>query len=255
MQGALLIAEYRKLFDEMMAVYRVLETGMTLPQLVPAGAKGPMMRLPVQDAAHALLLKLAALLSFLNGAITLCEAGSVLAQGAVERMADEAGEDVIFLSIGMIKGPTDRHAEFLDYFWREDFTDFDDPMNSLQSRPQVSRDKIRAAIHSISDDPSTGNKASKVLTKSYSGFVHAAAPHVMELYDAETNVFQLDQAPRYRHKSHQDDLWNYMYRGGTAVMFAARALGASGQVERMRVGLQSFQDATGRDGGLRKKQA
>jgi hypothetical protein len=254
MQGGHLIAEYRHLFAEMIAVYRELEKGMTRPELIPAGSKGRIMRLPVQDAPHALLLKVAALLSFLNGAIILCDAGSVLAQGAVERMADEAGEDVIFLSIGLVKGLTDRHIEFLDFFWREDFADFDDPMNSLQSRPQVSREKIRAAIHSISEDPSTGNKASKVLTKSYSGFVHAAAPHVMELYDAERGTFQVDQAPSYRHKSHQDDLWNYMYRGATAVMFAARALGVNSH-ERIEIALQGFQERTGRDVDLRKKPA
>ncbi len=248
-----LIGEYRSLLAEMIEVYRDFEGGMTAPTLIPAGTRGHIMRFPTQDAHHAILLKLAAMLNFLSGAITLCQSGAVLAQGAVERMADEAAEDVVFLTVGIAQGMTERHADFLKSFWQEDFADFDDHTNSFQSRPQVPRAKVVAAIHSIGDDPSTGNQVAKLLSKSYSGFVHAAAPHVMELYDAERQLFQVESAPGYRRLDHEKDLWNYMYRGATAIMAAARAFGSDDHFDHMGVILERFQERTHRDGGYRRR--
>lgn len=228
---------------------------MTKPQRRVAGRNGFIFRFPEQDAHHAVILKLAAMLNFLNGALLLCKSGIVLAQGALERMADEAAEDVMFLTVGISHGMTQRHLDFLDYFWREDFTDFDDTVNSFQSRPQVPRDKIAAGIHAIADDPSTGSKVSKIVTKSYSGFVHAAAPHVMELYDVPAGRFRVESAPDYRKAEHQQDLWNYMYRGAMAIMAAAKAFGSDEHFRHMGVLLEEFQDQTGRDGGFRLKNA
>lgn len=226
---------------------------MTPAQPVPAGPGRAVIRLPVQDTHHAILLKLAAMLNFLNGALVLCEAGIVLGQGALERMADEAGEDVVFLALGVINGMTKRHEDFLDYFWREDFADFSDVPGSFQSRPQVPREKIVSAIHAINPDPSTGGNAAKVLSKSYSGFVHAAAPHVMELYDARSKSFGVSAAPDYRQSEHETDLWNYMYRGATALMFAAKAFGSGAHFDLLGQCLEEFQDRTGKNGGYRRK--
>ncbi|MDV3437308.1 hypothetical protein R1H25_17755 [Stenotrophomonas sp. C2852] len=248
-----LLQQYRALLVEMTAIYRDFEGAMTKPQRRMAGRNGSVFRFPVQDAEHAIILKLAAMLNFLNGALQLCESGVVLAQGALERMADEAAEDVTFLAVGISHGMTQRHLDFLDYFWREDFTDFDDTMNSFQSRPQVPRDKIAAAIHAVGNDPSTGSKVSKIITKSYSGFVHAAAPHVMELYDVPAGKFRVESSPAYRKLEHQQDLWNYMYRGAMAIMAAAKAFGSDAHFQQMGASLEEFQDQTQRNGGFRRK--
>lgn len=250
-----LLQKYRALLGEMTAMYRDFEGGMTKPQRRLVGNKGYVYRFPVQDAQHAIILKLAAMLNFLHGALLLCESGIVMAQGALERMADEAAEDVTFLTVGITREMTQRHLDFLDYFWREDFTDFDDTMNSFQSRPQVPRDKIAAAIHAIGNDPSTGSKVSKIITKSYSGFVHAAAPHVMDLYDVVEGEFRVESAPDYRKVEHQQDLWNYMYRGAMAIMAAAKAFGSDAHFEQMGAVLEAFQDQTERNGGFRRSDA
>jgi len=239
-----LIAAYRELFQGMVAVYRDFEGGMTPPQRFPAGKRGYIDRLPNQDANHAIVLKLAAMLNFLSGALVLCEAGVVVPQGAVKRMADEAGEDVLFLVIGLTEGMTDRHEAFLDYFWREDFANFDDPLTSFQSRPQVPREKIVAAIHRITDDPSTGNRVAKLLSKTYSGFVHAAAPHVMEIYDQETQTFAVESGPAIRRSDHERDLWNYMFRGAGAVAVAAKGFGSDAHFQRMKSIIDHFERRT-----------
>lgn len=225
---------------------------MTPPQPLQVG-ENVIMRFPVQDARHAILLKLAAMLNFLNGARILCEAGVVLGQGALERMADEAGEDTIFLTRGILNGMSTRHEEFLNYFWREDFSNLADIPNSFQSRPQVPREKIAASIHADNQDPSTGNRLAKVLSKSYSGFVHAAAPHVMEIYDDCRGIFGISAAPDHRQLEHEGDLWNYMYRGAIAFMFAAKVLGTQAQFDLLGKYLEEFQYRTGRSGGYRRE--
>ncbi|WP_448227499.1 hypothetical protein [Pseudoxanthomonas mexicana] len=249
------VEEYKWVMGHLEATYRDFEAGITPATPVHSNANGVVLRLPVQDVHHAIVLKLAALINFLTGALILCEAGVVLGQGALERMADEAGEDVIFLSLGVLNGMTARHVEFLDYFWREDFSDFDNIPGSFQSRPQVPREKINAAIHAIGPDPSTAGKTTKVLSKSYSGFVHAAAPHVMELYDAPTGKFVVTAAPDYRQAEHQGDLWNYVYRALTSMMFAAKAFGSQSHFDGLAGVLEEFQLRTNRDGGFRRKSA
>lgn len=248
-----LIQEYRILLKTLEEVYRDFEAGITAPTPVPAGKQGMVMRMPTQDVHHAIILKLAAMLQFLNSALVLCEAGLVLGQGALERMADEAGEDVMFLTVGLGNGMADRQEEFLDYFWREDFADFDDIPNSFQSRPQLPREKVIAGIHRLNPDPSTGSKVSKVVAKSYSGFVHAAAPHVMEIYDARSNTFGVSGAPDYRQVEHIQDLWNYIYRGTTAMMAAAKAFGSDKHFEALEEAIETFQERTERNGGYRRK--
>lgn len=239
-----LIAAYRELLQNMVAVYRDFEGGMTPPQTFPAGKRGYIDRLPTRDAHHAILLKLAAMLNFLSGALVLCEAGIVVPQGAVKRMADEAGEDVVFLVVGLTEGMTDRHEAFLDNFWQEDFADFDDPLNSFQSRQQVPREKVAAAIHRISDDPSTANRVAKVLTKAYSGFVHAAAPHVMDLYDQATQTFVVESAPSVRRSNHERDMWNYMFRGANALAAAAKAFGSDAHFQTVKSFIEHFERRT-----------
>ena len=248
MTRSALLGEYRRLLEQLERVYRDFEGGITPARPFPAGSRGSIIRLPVRNASHAIILKLAAMINFLYGALELCESGLVLGQGALERMADEAGEDVAFLALGLINGMTPRHHEFLDYFWREDFTDFDDIPGSFQSRPQVPRQKIVAAIHSISANPSAGNAAAKVLSKSYSGFVHASAPCVMEIYDPRQNRFGVSEAPEYRRSEHENDLWNYMYRGANALMFAAKAFGSQRHFDLLKKCLDEFQRRTGRRG-------
>lgn len=201
-------------------------------------------RLPNQDARHAVLLKLAALLNFLSGAIALCETGAVLPQGTVKRMADEAAEDVLFLTTGLLSGMSDRHAEFLDYFWREDVADFDDRLNSFQSRPQVKREKVIAAIHRISDDPSTATQVGTLLSKAYSGFVHAAAPHVMDIYDPERRKFEVLSASAQRRLEHEIDLWNQMYRGAGSLTLAAKVIGTDADFNRMKAAIAAFEQRT-----------
>lgn len=240
---------YQKLLLVLQAALEELEKSVGRPVVVPAGSRDFMFRLPNVDIHSAIFLKLVAMLSSLNAARILLTNGHVMEQAAVERIADEAAEDVFFLTLGVLKGTTDLHKRFLDAFWAEEFDDFEDTMGSHRSRPMIPRDKIRAQVHgSHPEDPSTATKAARILTKTYSGFVHLAAPHVMEVYRPDVGSFSVNgMLGTPRASQYHEDFWNYLYRGGMAFLAAAQAFGADQLREQISEGLRGFQQATGRE--------
>ncbi len=222
---------------------------MERPVLRDAGRRGKILRLPKQDIRHAILLKLVASLSGLNAAYILVQRGHVLEQAAIERVVDDAQDDVVFLSLGVLKGETDLHRRYLDAFWAEEFGDVDDTLNSHQSRPMVPRDKIRAYIVNTAgvSDPSSATRAARVVAKTISGFVHLAAPHIMEIYRPDLGRFSVTgMLGTPRESDHRDDYWNYVYRVGLAFAIAAKAFGSEDHSQAVRFHLEEFQEATGR---------
>jgi hypothetical protein len=91
------------------------------------------------------------------------------------------------------------------------------------------REKIQAYIRAKSDTDASAAKAAKVdkvLTKAYSGYVHAASPHIMDMYGGQPARFDIDGSSKdFRHASHQRDAANYFYRSVAAMALAAKAFG------------------------------
>jgi hypothetical protein len=148
-------------------------------------------------------------------------------------MLDEFQEDVTFLSYGVIYNDiTELHRTYLTAFYEEEFDKPDDAVGSTQKRPMVSRQKVRAYLARIEGsglDPSRATEVTRTLSKAYSGYVHGASPHIMEMYGGNPPQFHvagLRGSPLY--PDHQDDLWNYFYRGICAFGFAAKAFGDEG---------------------------
>lgn len=228
-----------------------MEAGLRrLEKLVPVPRDVPLhghvvLRYVEQTIQQAIVAKLARYISLLNGAKILMEHGQVHEQALLQRCMDEAESDITFLSLAVVKDDfTERHKEFLDEFWKEEF-DAPKAMDSTQDRAPPRRDKIRAWIaNTVGDDPSTAIKADRSLYKSFSGYVHGAAPHIMDLHDGQrfhvAGVFGTS-----RHDEHRDDLWNYYYRGLCAVAFAAKALGDEVLFQAMYKGRDAFAVATG----------
>lgn len=241
------IRHCRDFLTRLELIFRDFEGGMTPPVPYRQG-DGYVLRFPKKDIHHAMLLKLAALLQFLNGAIQVCESGLVMAQGALERMADEAGDDASFLALGICEGITDRHEDFLAAFWADDHLDPAD-VTEVKKPRQVRREKIHAALHRDWDDPSTAGKIAKRLSATYSGFVHAAAPNVMEMYDHRDGRFKVCAGPDFRRKEHEHDLWNYVYRGGLTFIAAAKAFGSQPHVDTLEAAIIKFQADSARYGG------
>jgi hypothetical protein len=214
------------------AIKHMERTVHSLAALVPAPVLielygKPLIRYQEQTIRQAIILKLARLVSNINAAQLLLDKGYVQEQGAMQRMLDEGDEDITFLTLAVMSDDiTDLHKQFLAAFWMEEF-DNPTPLKSTQNRPSIPRRKINAWIARhpfFPGDESTWVALSAFIMKTYSGYVHGAAPHIMDLYGGEPPRFHMRcLLGTPRHDDHSDDLLNYYHRAIAAFAFAANA--------------------------------
>ncbi len=225
---------------------RVLEAALeNLEQRVPkpqrkAFKDGFVFRYVEQSAQQAIIQKLARVVSGLHAAQILLERGFVQEQAALQRMLDEFEEDITFLVYALtVDELTSLHREYLSAFYEEEFVNPDDPIGSTQKRPMVPRRKIRAYIACVEAhlgggtelNPSCGIELSRTLSKTYSGFVHAASPQIMDMYQGCPPRFHVSgMLGMSLIEEHRADLWNYFYRGILSFIFAAKAFGGEALV-------------------------
>lgn len=135
----------------------------------------------------------------------------------------------------------------MDAFFEEEF-DADTAIQSTQKRPMVPRRKIRAYLaRSTFDpfDPSSGTELLRTIGKFYSGYVHAASPQIMDMY--EGGQFHMRGMRRCKvYSEHKDDLWNYFYRGISVCVHAAKAFGDQRLVDQYHNLLRKFEEVSGK---------
>lgn len=209
---------------------------------------------------QALIQKLARYISSLEAAYLLLQYGFFQEQGVLQRTLDDIGEDIMFLVVAITNdAPTDLHKRYLAAFWSEECADGDNPVESLIDREMVPRKKIRAYVSRIlgpSLNPSRDLAVSKTISKVYSGFVHAASPHLMEMCGGDPPKFHVRGmlgTPREQH--HEFDVWNYYYRGLVSATVVAKALGDASLVKELLEFSFKFQQQSGRDFGARRPEA
>jgi hypothetical protein len=185
-------------------VLQALERGFRQLEIkVPPPVRKPwrdsfVFRYAEQTIQQAIVQKLARMISGLHAIKGLLELGLFQEQGVIQRVVDEIEEDISFLSLAVIHSDvTALHAEYLRYFYAEEFTDTDNIVDSHASRGMIRREKIRAYIHSkatLENNSQRANTVGKVMTKAYSGYVHAASPHIMDMYGGWPACFDISGA-------------------------------------------------------------
>ncbi len=241
----------------MSATVHELARNVAQPQRVPF-ADSFVYRYVEKTVHQALVQKLARYVTTLRGACLLFDHGFVQEQAALQRVLDELQEDITFLSFGVIFGKsTPLHERYLSAFYEEDF----DPTTGrpgAQDRPMVPRKKIRAYIATMGGaaaNPSRGVEVTRQISKTYSGYVHAASPQIMDMYGGNPPRFHLSgMKGTERHDEHRDDLWNYFYRGILAFSFAAKAFGADTMFESISAFANNFSRHAGHDYGPTKRE-
>src|SRR5690606_25924428 len=174
--------------------FEMLASHLDAPVKVAIG-DGYVYRYKSQNIFTAILLKLARTITGLHAIRTLNAAGLVQEQAALQRILDELSEDVLFLCNAIILNDrTKKHDDFLDAFFQEEFDEGRSALESKQKRPMVLRKHIHSYINKDigQGDAALGKEACRTLSKGYSGYVHAAASHVMELYYGSPPSFHLD---------------------------------------------------------------
>src|SRR4051812_4526087 len=111
---------YERMLEVMDAAFRDFAAAITQPNRVRQG-DGWVYRFSTQDVHHAMVLKLALIQSGLRGALVLLRHGHLMEQAILERVIDEASEDVLFLAYAITNDRiTPLHEQYLAAFWAED---------------------------------------------------------------------------------------------------------------------------------------
>ena len=185
----------------------------------------------VEKSIHqAIVQKLVRMVSTLDAARLLLNNGFLQEQASLQRVIDEIHSDVMFLALGVVNGDQGSclHRRFLEAFFEEEF-DADTPEESTQKRAMVPRRKVNAYVARAGfspDDPSSGTELLRTVSNAYSGYIHAASPHIMEMYGGMPGRFHMRGLKKgSMFVDHKKDLWNYFLRALMAVALSAKAFG------------------------------
>jgi hypothetical protein len=208
--------------DQLCDVVDRLGSSFPPPAIVPMGDGFVDRHDPrVRSNGLACYLKAVKICSTLNGALVLLQSGHVQEAFALGRVTQDQVEDIHFLvrPRGDDGGLSERQKTALDEFFQEEFTDSKDPVGTSQERDRVGRDKIRAAIHSAPamDDPSTAQKIGKALYRVFSGYLHGAYVHIMELHSDRPGHYHMRGTPGTRLTEAIDYIPNFVFQAILAV--------------------------------------
>ncbi len=238
------------MLDLMDRSFQDFERGMpSKPELVKPPF-GPVFRFKEKDIYQAMIQKLARVQSSIRAAQLLLRNGYVQEQAILHRTIDETNEDVMFLAYAVTNDSiTELHERFLQSFWEEEIDESGTMMGSEQKRPMIQRKKIRAylaRIEGVQLDPSTHQEVMRTISKGYSGFVHGASPHIMEMYGGNPPHFHTKgMLGTPRMEEHADDLWNYVYRSYISHIVIGKAFGANNHVEILTKHLNEIERSVG----------
>lgn len=164
-------------------------------------------------------------------------------------MVDEFEQDAIFLSLAIIENnTTELYKKYLEAFYEEEF-DKDSAIESTQKRSMISRKKIIAFLSKDRGSPidaSTSRDVANTVSKTYSGYVHGASPHIMEMcYGVPPRFHTISCSDSPLFEDHREDLLNYLYRGICAFAISARAFGLPGTCRELMKYSIGFAESTG----------
>jgi hypothetical protein len=206
---------------------------------------------------QAIIQKMTRIVTGLQSILILNRFGLLQEQAVVQRTLDEFDQDINFLSFALIfNDRTSLHDRYLNAFFEEEFDSQLSAIESPQKRPMIPRKKI---IAYLAKDRGEGYSQSstvevmRTLSKTYSGYVHGASPHLMELCYGEPPKFHLLgslDSPFLEH--HEADLINYFYRGILAFAVAAKAFGNEKLFTDLKNYSLTFAKRSGRESQLRE---
>jgi len=215
------------------------------PQMVKLSF-GVAYRFIEKDIYQAMIMKLARLQSLARAARVLLTNGFIQEQAILHRAIDETNEDIMFLVYAVTNDRiAELHEKYLEAFWEEEIDESGTMMESKQKRPMIPRKQIQSYLTKIDGvriNSPTRQEAARSIYKTYSGFVHGASPHIMDMYGGNPPHFHTNGmlgTPRIQ--EHADDLWNYVYRSFISHIVVAKALGAETHVTILNRHLDRFE--------------
>ncbi len=193
-------------------------------------------------------LKGVKVLSTLNASMVLLRAGYAQEIGALCRMIDDFCNEIFFLLMPQDgKNFSKEQIQFLNDFFQEEFDKPANPLGSTQNRVNVPIRKIHATFAKIAKtelNPSDAQEMLRTTHKAFSGYVHGAYPHIMEMFGGpQPQTNGMLGTPRI--DEWRGQLIGYVYRALMAAVFVARKLGFNEMESKAREMLEKFETETG----------
>jgi hypothetical protein len=141
----------------------------------------------LKDDKQFVFLKGVRYMSLLNASLTLFMSSFFHEMGILARCMDEALEDVMFFlrRTGENGELSKRQTEALAEFYQEEFENISVGMLRNNERRRVPRKSVRAAIAALPENEVNPHDMAQIhgtIYDTFSGYVHGAYPHIMELY-------------------------------------------------------------------------
>jgi len=196
----------------------------------------------------ACFLKVIKIVSTLNASMVLLRAGYAQEIGALCRMIDDYCNEIFFLLLPLDgENFSKDQIQFLDDFFKEEFDKPKNPLGSTQKRVNVPVRKIHATFGKLAKtelNPSDAQELLRTTHQAFSGYVHGAYPHIMEIFGGpRPNLTGMLGAPRV--DEWRGQLIGYVYRSLMVSVFVARKLGLNETETTARELLEKFETDTG----------
>ena len=189
-------------------------------------------------------------ISTLNACLLLLRHGHTQEIGALCRMVDDFCNEIFFLLKPQSDaGFSEDQMRFLESFFQEEFDQPADPLASTQKRETVPVRKIHATFAKLASADMNSSDAQELLRtthQAFSGYVHGAYPHIMEMFGGDPPTFHVSGmlgTPRI--DEWRGQLVGYVHRLNMASVFIARKLGLEDMEKQLRAFLREFEGATG----------
>lgn len=234
--------------DAMEEVFRAWEAAIPPPKMMTiSGVSG--FRYVEQLREQAIMLKLARVLSGIRAACALCRLGFVQEVGVLQRTLDDVNEDLTFLVAAMFTSSTDPIVErFLSEFFREEVEVDEQGVKAIRKK-NLQRNEIREFIQDALGqgmDREAVISTFKTISAVYSGYIHAAATHIMDLCRGDPPKFDLrGTSDPLLASAHAQDFGNVVYRAICSFQGAAKVFGDAKRLEGLNRLSKIFSETKG----------
>lgn len=235
---------------------RIIEFFSQVPDPSPIhNGRGFHLRFVEQTTQQAIIQKLVRIVSGIRASNLLLKTGFIQEQAALSRIVNELQDDVCFLSIASLQIPIPIPTilnQYLEAFYAEEDTIGQwRAKNRITGRNQVPRRKI---LKFISDHSGLGlglegtnSDSALAISYAFSGYIHGASPHIMEMFDHTNNCFRTDAWPESPFRQdHELDIRNYYYRGIISFALAAKSFGDDRSMDESLAFLKHFENTSAR---------
>ena len=189
------ISLFEKCLSDLSIVILEIEGYFPSPKYVNIGGQ-PQFRYSENSVYHVAFLKAVRMVSGLNACLCMLEDGYYQEIMVVLRTIDDFFSDILFILEDSEQGKLNEYQKlFIEDFFKEEFVNPANPIKNSKRRSTVPRRKTWASVaRQIGQfaNPSDAQKILQVTNDAFSGFVHGAYPHIMELYGGRPPHFHVN---------------------------------------------------------------